>query len=105
MIEPLKKGNRLLEKIESDREWQAIDKRESAKVRRRSRGVCEVTVGRRCTRRAFEVHHHIGGWKLRGRGASALAKNKTHACSDCHHLITGNVLEHVAGNKFKRTAQ
>lgn len=105
MIQPLKKGNRYLDKEKADALWQGIDKKESDKVRRRSRTVCEVTVrGHRCTRRAFEVHHHIGGWKLRGRGISALAKNKTHCCSDCHHLITANVLEHLAGNEYRRVA-
>jgi hypothetical protein len=101
---PIPKGKpKMLEKEESDRVWQRLDKTESEKVKRRSRGICEVTVGRvRCHRRAFEVHHHIGGWKLRGRGPSALAKNKTHACSDCHREITGNVLELVEGNRYRR---
>lgn len=102
--EALKKPRpRALEKIDKDAVWQKLDRTESEKVKARSRGQCEVTiVGRRCHRRAFEVHHHIGGWKLRGRGASALAKNKTHCCSDCHGLITGNVLEHIEGNRYRR---
>lgn len=101
---PIPKGKpKLLEKLEQDKDWQALDRKESAKVKARSKGRCEVTVGRaRCSKRAFEVHHHIGGWKLRGRGSSALARNKTHACTACHRLITGNVLEHVAGNNYRR---
>lgn len=79
------------------------DREESVKVKARSGGRCEVIErGIRCARRAFEVHHHIGGWKRRGRGASALAANKTHACTDCHRLITGNVLEHISGNRYRR---
>jgi hypothetical protein len=105
-IGPIGKGKpKLAEKMDNDRTWQALDKSESEKVKRRSKGICEVVAGgRRCHRRASEVHHHIGGWKLRGRGISALAKNKTHACSTCHPLITGNVLEHVAGNTYRRIA-
>jgi hypothetical protein len=94
---------RLLEKADDDREWKDLDEDESEKVKRRSGGRCEVTVaGVRCVRRAFEVHHQIGGWKLRGRGESALAANKTHACIKCHRLITGNVLEHQDGNHYRR---
>jgi len=92
----------ILVRDERDAADQAHDKSESAKVKARSKGRCEVTIGGvRCPRRAFEVHHHIGGWKLRGRGASALAENKTHACSDCHRLITGNALEHLGGNRYR----
>ena len=82
--------------------WQAIDKRESAKVRQRSGGRCEVTVGRvRCQRRAFEVHHHQGGIGVRGRGDSALMRHKTHTCSACHHRITGKTLMHISGNAYR----
>jgi len=94
---------RALVKAKRDSSWQAIDEAESDKVRARSGGRCEVTVaGARCLRRGFEVHHHIGGWRRRGRGPSALARNKTHACSKCHGLITSNVLEHLAGNRYRR---
>ena len=94
---------RMLETADKVLAWQAIDKAESVKVKTRSGGRCEVTQGfQRCPRRGYEVHHHIGGWKLRGRGESALAANKTHACSQCHRLITGNVLEHVSGNRYRR---
>jgi hypothetical protein len=93
----------MLVRDELRRADEATDKRESAKVKLRSRGRCEVTVGGvRCSKRASEVHHLIGGWKLRGRGDSALAKNKTHACGDCHRLITGNALEHLGGNRYTR---
>lgn len=93
----------MLERADREAEIADFDDKESAKVKLRSRGICEVTVaGRRCRRKGFEVHHHIGGWKIRARGASALAKNKTHACTACHRLITGNVLEHLEGNLFRR---
>jgi hypothetical protein len=93
----------LLEVMKKQDDREALDKKESAKVRGRSKGRCEVRVGgERCAARAFEVHHHLGGWKLRGRGESALAKNKTHCCSACHRLITGNVLEHLGGNRYRR---
>lgn len=92
-----------LVKEESDAQWQRVDRMESDKVKARSKGQCEVIErGLRCDRRAFEVHHHIGGWKRRGRGASAFAENKTHCCSDCHADITGNVLEHLGGNRYRR---
>ena len=81
----------------------ARDTFESAKVRARSKGRCEVTLGGvRCPKRAAEVHHHLGGWRRRGRGASALAINKTHACRDHHRQITGHVLVHVSGTRYRR---
>jgi hypothetical protein len=92
-----------LERDEKRADDQKVDKAESVKVKARSKGRCEVTEGGyRCNARAFEVHHHIGGWKLRGRGASALAENKTHCCTPCHQAITGNVLEHLGGNRYQR---
>jgi hypothetical protein len=99
---------KLLEQRARERDWQALDKAESAKVKLRSRGYCEVSLinGRscgRCFKRASEVHHHLGGWKLRGRGASALAENKTHVCAKCHRLITGHVLQHVSGTRYRST--
>jgi hypothetical protein len=82
--------------------WQTIDKRESAKVRKRSGGQCEVRAGNvRCLKRAGEVHHHLGGFGVRGRGDSAKARNKTHACSGCHGLITSRRLQHIQGNHYR----
>lgn len=95
----------MAERDDRERKADAFDRAESEKVKVRSKGRCEVTViGIRCKRRGFEVHHHIGGWKLRGKGPSALAKNKTHACTACHRLITGNTLDHVTGNTYRRLA-
>lgn len=65
----------LLDRADTKRDREQIDKAESAKVKARSGGRCEVTIGGvRCMRRASEVHHHLGGWGRRGRGDSALAE-------------------------------
>lgn len=85
--------------------WQDRDEKESAKVRVRSGGRCEVTIaGKRCPRRAFQVHHHKGGNGVRGRGDSALAKHKTHCCTDHHTQITGKTLQHARGNHYREVA-
>lgn len=87
---------------ETKAEWQKIDERESRKVRKRSEGRCEVAIqGVRCPRRAFEVHHHMGGIGVRGRGESALMKNKTHCCPDHHGRITSKKLAHISGNRYR----
>lgn len=93
----------LLDKADRDADWKKLDEAENKKARLRAKGRCEVTVaGVRCGRRDSQTHHQIGGWKRRGRGASALAENKTRCCSGCHPLITGNVLEHLEGNRYRR---
>ena len=66
-----------------------IDERESAKVRRRSEGRCELPD---CGKRATEVHHFLGGYGRRGVGESALAKNKAHLCQSCHRAVTDKVV-------------
>jgi hypothetical protein len=83
----------------------ALDTRESAKVRARSAGQCEVievdSAGLRpvrCSRQATEVHHLIGGNGKRGIGISALAIHKQHICHSCHLWITGD----LGGKKLKR---
>lgn len=91
---------KVIEKAKDDRADR--DEEESAKVRKRSGGVCEVRVGgTRCRRKAFHVHHHLGGNGRRGRGESALAKHKTHSCVTCHEQI-GKQLRHVRGNHYRR---
>jgi hypothetical protein len=93
---------RLVEKWKDGAEWKNRDREGTEEARRRAKGRCEVTIaGVRCLRRDCETHHHIGGWKRRGRGASALARNKTRCCARCHPLITGKVLVHVAGNRYR----
>jgi hypothetical protein len=89
----------------------ALDTRESAKVRKRSGGQCEVRevlelggwlgpagMPVRCQRAATQVHHMIGGNGKRGRGISALAIHKQHMCDACHLWITGD----LGGKKLKR---
>ncbi len=61
-----------------------IDERESALVRRRSRGVCELPG---CREKAEHVHHLLGGNGRRGRGESAQASHKVHICSEDHRQI------------------
>lgn len=84
------------------RAQQALDRRESAKVRERSGGRCEVCVqvgvvewagayAWRCMQLATQVHHMIGGRGQRGVGISALADHKQHVCDQCHRDITGDI--------------
>jgi len=100
----LKKGlPRALVKANKDADWKKADRDGSAEAKRRAKGRCEVTVGReRCPRKDFETHHHIGGWKLRGRGASALAVNKTRCCSQHHLEIHSRLLEHLGGSRYRQ---
>ena len=97
------KGTPLRTKIaQAKAVWQKIDARESRKVRTRSGGQCEVRVGNlRCVKQAWEVHHHLGGFGIRGRGASAKAINKSHCCTTCHGLITSRRLQHIQGNNYR----
>ena len=99
----LGKGKPIRTKVEQAQAvWQKIDERESRKVRQRSGGRCEVIIaGVRCRRRAYEVHHHMGGYGVRGRGASALAANKTHMCGQCHPRIKAHTLQHISGNRYR----
>ncbi len=71
------------------------DARESAKVKKRSGGRCELRQERfpnnqphfRCLRAAVAVHHFLGGIGLRGRHGSELARNKIHVCQLCHDFL------------------
>ena len=81
----------------------ALDRKESAKVRERSRGRCEVRVNVvapdtdtvlcviRCQRLAFQVHHMIGGRGKRLSAEGVKAERKQHVCYSCHLYITGDV--------------
>lgn len=90
---------------------QATDRRESALVRTRSGGRCEVAIeyfsgdawtgAERCHRRAVHVHHRLSGRGVRGIGASALAVNKLAVCEICHDDIHRKRLIPV-GDKFER---
>lgn len=81
----------------------AVDKAESRIAKARAKGRCEVTVeGVRCRMRDCETHHILSGWKLRGRGESAKAEWKTRCCTQHHREITGHVLWHIWGNRYRR---
>lgn len=91
---------KVIEKAKDDRA--TLDEEESDKVRKRSKGVCEIVVdGKRCKRKALHVHHRKGGNGRRGRGDSALAKHKDHVCFKCHEQI-GKQLRHVRGHNYRR---
>src|SRR3990167_2409825 len=82
---------------------QSVDRRESAKVKARSEGWCEVMrLGPfgdyRCVLKANQVHHMLGGIGTRGRNRSALAEHKQHVCDTCHQLITEKRLERIGGD-------
>ena len=96
---------RLLEKRQRAADLDKIDRAESAKVRKRSGGRCEVRtwpagvplMGRqmpaRCHRTAAPGNHHLrGGSGVRNRGTSILSEHRIDACQKCHDDITGHVL-------------
>jgi hypothetical protein len=84
-----------LQKADRVKARQSYDETESAKVKARSGGQCEVVTaphGVRCKRRGLHVHHLLGGFGVRGRGASAKVENKLHVCVRCHADIHAHVL-------------
>lgn len=94
---------RALVKQDDKAKERTTDEKENAKARARANGRCEVqvllsSVGRkkhyqRCERRDGHTHHLLGGIGRRNKGASILSDNKLRVCSDCHDLITRNVLQ------------
>ena len=104
---------RLLDKQASKRWLALIDRTERLTCKQRSGGRCEVQVLTgpqslwnfvRCTRRASENHHLIGGSGRRGKGMSILAAHRLAVCSICHHEITNHVLVPVDGTKAEVAA-
>jgi hypothetical protein len=102
---------RALDKAVRRKALEAFDTRESAKVKARSGGLCEVQEERikarlegwlRCGRHAMHVHHLLGGIGVRGVGESALASNKVHVCAVCHRLIHNHILRSLGGVRFER---
>ena len=89
---------RKLEKADRLKARVSVDDKESAKVKKRSRGQCEIVEVMkrgsqfRCPFRANHVHHMLGGIGVRGRGESAKAERKQHVCSNCHSDIGNHVL-------------
>jgi hypothetical protein len=86
----------LLDKRDKAAAIAKVDRAENGKVRKRSGGRCEVYVNgaiylSRCTRKATETHHLIGGSGRRNRGESIKAEHKLRVCRDCHRDITGTI--------------
>lgn len=94
---------RALAKQDRVRARQTVDDRESQKVRMRSQRQCErrerLSNGfvARCIRRAFPVHHMLGGIGRRGIGDSAKAIRKQHLCAQCHTEIGNGILQRLKG--------
>lgn len=94
---------RKLEKADRLKVRVSIDDKGSDEAKARSGGRCEIwTLANRkfksrCQRRAQHIHHMLGGNGVRGRGESAKAIRKQHACSDCHSDITNHVLVRHGG--------
>ena len=105
---PFPKGRpRALDKAVRRKALEAFDTRESAKVKLRSGGLCEVQEEfrdhwTRCGRHATDVHHLMGGIGVRGVGDSALAVNKVRVCRVCHRLIHNHILRSLGGVRFER---
>src|SRR5688572_25466715 len=79
-----------------------VDRAESARVKERSCGRCEVvwlvkSRQIRCPFTAAHVHHLIFGRGKRGRGKSVLSEHKLHVCSGCHCAIHEHRLRRVGG--------
>ncbi len=95
-----KDQKRIRTKREADK---ALDRKENAKVLKRSEGQCEVRIGAgcdvvRCPRSATQVHHMVFGRGVRGRGESAFAERKQAVCDQCHDDIHGK----LGGKKLRR---
>lgn len=109
--QPKPKAKRL-EKAQRQRALAKVDREQRAICRERSGGRCEVieqviehagwvgtreipkleTLLRRCTYRATENHHLLGGIGRRNRGKSILAEHRLDVCKACHEAITGKRL-------------
>lgn len=103
---------KLIDKKKARADVAAIDRRENAKVKQRSGGLCEVQVRLPPSERrrvpgelpvaAFtqclgvavgEPHHLISGIGRRNVGKSILAAHKLAVCRKCHLEIHGHVLK------------
>lgn len=92
-----------LERKDRDAAKGKINRRESAKVKARSHGQCEVYLRgrtpygkpsyRRCARRAMPgTHHLIFGIGRRNVGKSILAEHRIAICRQCHDDIGKKIL-------------
>lgn len=91
---------KMLDKRKAKADVDAEDRRENAKMKKRSGGRCEVVVISatyrqpwRCPRRAFHPHHLISGIGRRNVGKSIKSEHKLHVCEACHDEIHGRVLK------------
>ena len=79
---------------------QSVDRRESAKVKARSGGICELQSVDQCgvvpcLDLAVHVHHLMGGHGVRGRSESARSERKLHVCARHHREIHGGTLQRI----------
>lgn len=104
---------RALVKRDKDAAKDAIDRREKAKVRKRSGGMCEVRwkhqgrgfTAARCWRRAIPgTHHLIFGIGRRNVGKSILAEHRLDVCQRCHDEITQRILVPVGTPEQRESA-
>lgn len=92
-----------IEKADRVKALKKSDLDENEKVKIRSGGRCEIVIaGSRCRKRGAHVHHLMGGFGVRGRGASAKAENKLHLCERDHRDIHAHVLVQTAAGTWKR---
>jgi hypothetical protein len=89
-----------LEKADKAAALATQDKKESAKAKRRAKGMCEAwspcPVGGfmvRCYRKDTQTHHLISGIGRRNKGKSILAEHKLRICDQCHADIHAKVLQ------------
>jgi hypothetical protein len=98
-----KQRPKALDKADKAKALEALDKKESAKAKKRAGGRCEVKdVGRGpiqhgvvmfcCPNKDTETHHLLGGIGRRNKGQSILAEYKLRVCNRCHLDITANIL-------------
>ncbi len=81
----LPKGRAKAERQERKRQEVLRDLQQSTRVRKRARRRCELC-GYPISAGTGQVHHKLRGG-LRGRGDSALAKEKLHLCRKCHDSL------------------
>jgi hypothetical protein len=92
-----KARNKALDKQDKQAALEALDKKESAKAKKRAKGRCEVQwfspLLYRCQRKDVHTHHLISGIGKRNRGEkSILAAWKIRVCQTCHDAIHAKIL-------------
>jgi hypothetical protein len=84
-----------LDKQDKQAALEALDKKESAKAKKRAGGRCEVRdLHVRCWRKDVHTHHLISGIGKRNRGEkSILSTWKLRVCQMCHDAIHTKILK------------